>query len=368
MHEHAFFVLRTVKGMQFSALCVKNSPTQRTQEIKTRRMQRGGVYELRMMTCKVRLQMAELDGKFRGVYSISVKFQLPSFAKVNLHLRVIGKREDGFHDIFTIFQTISLHDTITFETLGGRDELGCDDPTVPLDETNLILRAAEALRRKFDVLNGARIGLEKRIPMGGGLGGGSSNAATTLIGLNRLWSLGASVEELAEAGAFLGSDVPFFLTGGTAIGMGRGIHIEAMPDVRAGYMLIVTPEAHVSTADAYARLGAERLTKEQSNRILRVCRADTSSTNFLQRALINDFETAVFSQFPEIGRAKERLLELGARQALMSGSGASVFGIFDKVETRQAALKALDTEVNWRRFAVAAVSRDLYREKLGLAS
>jgi 4-diphosphocytidyl-2-C-methyl-D-erythritol kinase len=354
--------------MPLSVLCVKNSSTQRTQEIKTLKSLRGGGNDLKMMTCKGNLHTAELDGKFRGVYSTSVKFELPSFAKVNLHLKVIGKREDGFHDIFTIFQTISLHDTVTFEILDGRVELECNDPAVPLDETNLILRAAEALRKKFDVSNGARMGLEKRIPMGGGLGGGSSNAATTLIGLNRLWSLGASVEELAEAGAFLGSDVPFFLTGGTAIGMGRGTQIEAMPDIRAGCILIVTPEAHVSTAEAYAGLGAERLTNEQSNRILRVCRADVNSSGFLQGALINDFETAVFSQFPEIGRAKERLLDLGARQALMSGSGASVFGIFDKVETRQAALKALDTEVNWRRFAVAAVSRDLYREKMGLAS
>jgi len=302
------------------------------------------------------------------VYSKPVKFALPSYAKVNLHLRVIGKREDGFHDIFTIFQTVTLHDTISFSSSEGRIELECDDPDVPKGQENLIIRAADALRSRFDASSGARIRLEKRIPMGGGLGGGSSNAAATLIGLNRLWSLGASAEELADAGAFLGSDVPFFLTGGSAIGIGRGTKIEAMPDIRAGYILIVTPEAHVSTAEAYARLGAERLTNEQSNRILRVCRTGVNSSSFLQGALINDFEAAVFSQFPEIGRAKERLLDLGARQALMSGSGASVFGIFDKVETRQAALKALDTEVNWRRFAVAAVSRDEYREKMGLAS
>jgi len=297
-----------------------------------------------------------------------VKFALPSFAKVNLHLRVIGKRGDGFHDIFTIFQTISLHDTITFEATDGPIEIECNGPGVPLDGTNLVLRAAAELRVRYNISNGVKFRLDKCIPVGGGLGGGSSNAATALIGLNRLWELNAPNSELVAIAAELGSDIPFFFTGGTSIGSGRGVQIEPISDYQADYMLIVTPTLHVSTSAAYAALAAERLTNVESNRILRVCRTDANSTSFLQGALINDFETAVFSQFPEIGRAKEKLLDLGARQALMSGSGASVFGIFDRVETRQAALKALDNEVNWRRVAVAAVSRNEYREKMGLSS
>ena len=291
-----------------------------------------------------------------------MKFSLPSFAKVNLHLRVLGKRDDGFHEIFTIFQTISLADELTFEP-GDGIELVCDDPAVPVDETNVILRAAKALNPE----RGARISLVKRIPLGGGLGGGSSNAASALMGLNRLWDIGLSTAQLASIGAGIGSDVPFFLSGGTGLGFGRGTDIEPVPDFASGPTILVTPAVQVSTGAAYASLHAENLTNSDLNRILRVCRSEAESPDFLRSALINDFEPTVFAEFPEIGRAKQRLKELGANQALMSGSGASVFGIFDKEETRQTALKALDHEVNWRKFAVAAISRSEYREKMGIA-
>lgn len=280
-------------------------------------------------------------------------FTLPSFAKINLHLRVLGKRDDGFHEIFTVFQTVSLADELSFEA-ADELELVCDDPVVPVDETNLIIRAAKTLNSGL----GARITLTKRIPMGGGLGGGSSNAAVALIGLNRLWDLGHSEGKLSVIAADLGSDVPFFLTGGTALGTGRGHEIEHLPDLSAPYVVLITPNVHVSTAAAYAGLDAQNLTNTEVNRILRVCRSEAESQDLLHSALINDFEPTVFAEFPEIGRAKQRLIELGANRALMSGSGASVFGIFDKEETRQTALKALDNEVNWRKFAVAAVSRE----------
>lgn len=298
-----------------------------------------------------------------GGYALGVGFTLPSYAKINLHLRVLGKRDDGFHEIFTVFQTISLADEISFEEAHVL-ELVCDDESVPVDETNLIVRAARAM----DPRRGARITLIKRIPMGGGLGGGSSNAAVALLGLNRLWELGHTMDDLASIGGHLGSDVPFFLSGGTALGLGRGERIEELRDIAAPYVLLVTPNVHVSTAEAYARLGAENLTNEVLNRILRVCRSEAESPDFLSGALINDFEPTVFAAFPEIRRAKQRLIELGASRALMSGSGASVFGFFDKEETRQSALKALDNEVNWRKFAVAAVSRSEYCEKLGRGS
>ncbi|MEQ1764645.1 MAG: 4-(cytidine 5'-diphospho)-2-C-methyl-D-erythritol kinase [Pyrinomonadaceae bacterium] len=290
-----------------------------------------------------------------------MKFSLPSFAKINLHLRVLGKRDDGFHEIFTVFQTISLADELSFEP-AEVFELICDDPAVPTDEVNLIVRAAMALKPN----GGARISLIKRIPMGGGLGGGSSNAATALIGLNRLWQLGLNTGQLGSVGAEIGSDVPFFLSGGTGLGIGRGTDIEAIPDFDARPMVLVNPDLHVSTASAYASLRAENLTNSDLNRILRVCRSEAESPDFLRSALLNDFEPVVFAEFPEIGRANQRLIELGASRALMSGSGSSVFGIFDKEETRQTALKALDNEVNWRKFAVAAVSRSQYREKMGI--
>jgi len=225
------------------------------------------------------------------------------------------------------------------------------------------VRAAMALKPD----GGARISLVKRIPMGGGLGGGSSNAASALIGLNRLWGLGLSNDQLASIGSEIGSDVPFFLAGGTSLGIGRGTDIEPISDFDAGFMVLIAPGVHVSTVAAYVDLNAENLTNSEVNRILRVCRSEAESPDFLRSALINDFEPTVFAEFPEIGRAKQRLIELGASRALMSGSGSSVFGIFEKEETRQTALKALDNEVNWRKFAVAAVSRSEYREKMGIA-
>ena len=290
-------------------------------------------------------------------------FSLPSFAKINLSLRVLGKRDDGFHELCTVFQTVSLYDTITF---AGSDDLAltCDNPEIPVDASNLCLRAATELRSRFNVTRGAAMHLEKRIPSPGGLGGGSSNAAVTLIGLMRLWGIDGPVADLVEIAAALGSDVPFFLTGGTALGTGRGEIVEPLDDIDAPLMLIVTPDVGVSTVAAFANLQAPSLTNIDSNRILRVCRSEAVSLDPHHSALINDFEASVFSAYPEVKRVRDTLIDLGAVNAAMSGSGASVFAIFDKQETRQAAQKALEQESRWRKFAVATISRSVYREAL----
>ena len=289
-------------------------------------------------------------------------FSLPSFAKVNLNLRVPGRREDGFHEIVSILQTISLHDTLTFEGSDKGVELTCEDKSVPTDETNLIVKAVEALRAEFRIADGASIKLEKLIPVGGGLGGGSSNAAVTLIGLSRLWSLDVTVEVLLEIASGLGSDVPFFLHGGTVLATGTGTTLEPRPDVGLGPIIVVTPNTWVSTRQAYRDLKAPNLTSDDSERILQNYRfgADIPVPG------VNDFEKTVFAAFPEIANVKVRLVEVGATTALMSGSGASVFGIFENEETRQTALKALGDRTDWRSFAVAAVSRSEYRERLGI--
>jgi 4-diphosphocytidyl-2-C-methyl-D-erythritol kinase len=290
---------------------------------------------------------------------------LPSFAKINLYLRVLGRRDDGFHELWTVFQTVSLRDSIIF---AAADDLTLkwNERAIALDDDNLIIRAANALRDKFDVTKGARISLIKTIPSPGGLGGGSSNAAVALIGLSRLWQLPIGNETLLEIAAKLGSDVPFFLYGGTAEGSGRGDLIKPLADMDIGPMLIVAPKVAVSTPDAFYRLSAPNLTKAALNRNLQVCRDEVRSTDLLHSAVRNDLEPSIFEAFPEVRRVKETLLSLGAQNALMSGSGASVFAIFDKEETRQAALKALDNEVDWRKFAVAAISRREYREALRL--
>ena len=290
------------------------------------------------------------------------RFSLPSFAKVNLNLRVLGRRGDGFHDILTILQTISLHDTLTFHRSDKGIELTCNDTNLPIDETNLIFRAAKALQAEFCIEEGADIEVIKVIPIGGGLGGGSSNAAVTLLGLSRLWSLEISFEKLHRIASRIGSDVPFFLHGGTVLAFGTGTTTEPRPDVDLGPMIVVTPSITVSTSSAYKALEAS-LTSDDSERILLNYRLETVGPADAG----NDFEKTVFVAFPEVADVKARLTELGAVKALMSGSGASVFGIFENEETRQTALKALGERTDWRSFAVAAISRDEYRESLGIA-
>jgi 4-diphosphocytidyl-2-C-methyl-D-erythritol kinase len=291
-----------------------------------------------------------------------VRFTLPSFAKINLHLEILGKRPDGYHQISTVLQTVSLCDVITFENALSGIELNMNGLPLPQGEKNLIIRAANGLSREFGNERGAKIGLQKRIPVGGGLGGGSSNAAVTLIGLSRLWKIDIPLDRLELVAASLGSDVPFFLKGGTALGSGRGEIIQPIDDISFEFAIITTPRLHISSASAYAGLNAPNLTNTASNRILKVSRA----ADLLSGKLKNDFEKTVFAKYPEVERAKMKLTELGATHSLMSGSGASVFGIFDNEETRRTALKALGEETDWRSFAVAAVSRNEYREALGL--
>jgi 4-diphosphocytidyl-2-C-methyl-D-erythritol kinase len=300
--------------------------------------------------------------------SVPQPFSLPSFAKINWTLRVLGKREDGFHELFTVFQTVSLHDTLYFEE---SDELSLtsDARGLPTDERNLIVKAEHALQRSGDIDGGARIYLEKHIPSPGGLGGGSSNGATALLGLRKLWNADVSDKELSHVAADLGSDVPFFLAGGTAIGTDRGDLIEPVGDVKAENILIVTPDVKISTRKVFESLKAPALTTPEREHILTVCRNEAESLDPLTSALKNDLEDSVFAAFPEVRRVKDTLLELGATNASMCGSGGSVFAVFENKETRQAAEKALDAldyASTWRKFAVSTISRAQYREALGI--
>ncbi|MGB7068104.1 MAG: 4-(cytidine 5'-diphospho)-2-C-methyl-D-erythritol kinase [Pyrinomonadaceae bacterium] len=294
------------------------------------------------------------------------EFTLPSFAKINLHLRVLGKRDDGYHEICTVFQTISLCDELSFAP--SKDlRLTCSHAGIPTAGDNLIVAAAELLRTRYSINKGARIHLEKRIPSPGGLGGGSSNAAISLIGLSRLWKIEVEKNELFRLAAELGSDVPFFLLGGTALGTGRGEVLEKLADIDEPSLLIVTPDISVSTRNAFNGLRRGSLTNEDSNHILQNCRFEVGALDMRNSVLINDFEESVFAIHPVIKRVKQTLLDLGAIQAAMSGSGASIFAVFDNKETRQATLKALESESSWRKFAVAAISRSEYRKALEIA-
>ncbi len=293
-------------------------------------------------------------------------FTLPSFAKINLFLRVLGKRDDSFHEICTIFQTVSLCDYLTFAA-DKKLNLTCDDENIPVDSGNLIVRAAKLLQEHFGTKNGAKIFLEKRIPAPGGLGGGSSNAATALLGLVKLWKVKIDFEDLCGLGAQLGSDVPFFFYGGTALGTGRGTQVFSLETFTENYILIVTPKVDVATAQAFASLNAPDLTNKGSKSILKICRDEVNSLYSRQSDLKNDFERVIFEIEPETARAKQKLFDCGAKRALMSGSGASVFGIFDTSEKRANALDTLhQSEMNWRVFEVETISRSAYQKSLKL--
>ena len=292
---------------------------------------------------------------------------LPAFAKINLGLRVLGRRPDGYHEIRTVFQTVTLRDDLTFESADDdRLELTCSDPTIPTDESNLVVRAASLLRERYGTGGGARVRLEKRIPAGGGLGGGSSDAAVTLLALAHVWVFNADARGLSDAGARLGADVPFFLTGGTALGTGTGTEISPLVDAQKLHLVVVTPDVRVSTAEAYKALGAPALTKVDALVNLSVSRTEADFPDSLCDVRSNDFEAVVVRLYPEIGRARDALMRAGASRASLSGSGSSVYGVFESEREAGRAADALGgAEASWQVSACATLTRAEYVAALG---
>ncbi len=262
-----------------------------------------------------------------------------SFAKINRDLRVLGKRKDGFHELDTVFQTVDLTEEIQFflegEEGSGEVDLSIEGADLPADDRNLIVRAARALREKFAVCAGARIHLSKKIPIGGGLGGGSSNAAAALRALNSLWNLNASDADLLRIAASLGSDIPFFLLGGRARGRGRGEAVTPLPDGPEEWVLLVFPPFSLSTAEVYARVKARSLTGSPS--ATKVSGSETGGGP--ER---NDLERAAESLRGELRRIRSALAGAGARNARLSGSGSTVFGTFGTKEEASRAEESLE--------------------------
>lgn len=248
-------------------------------------------------------------------------------AKVNLDLRVLGTRADGYHELRTVFQTIELHDTLTCVARPGPFVLKCRTPGVPLDSSNLVWRAAAALWRAIgrpgDPAD-ATIVIDKAIPMQAGLGGGSADAAATLFALARMWG-GAPVSLLREVGAGIGADVAFFLSGGTALGLGLGEEIYPLVDLPPHWVVVVQPPFGVSTAEAYGWYDEDRAAGLRETRELQMLPVPWPTR---AAQMINDLEPPVVRRHPEITGIKTALREAGAVAAAMSGSGSAVFGLF----------------------------------------
>lgn len=267
----------------------------------------------------------------------------PAFAKVNLDLRVLGVRADGYHDLRTIFQSLSLADLVTVRRRRGPFELRCDDPHLPTDRRNLVWKAASLLWRTGGLGRGEPrdlgITLQKRIPAEAGLGGGSADAAVTLVALNRLWKLGLDGATLARIGARLGADVPFFLVGGTALGLGRGDDIYPLTDLPKAYVVLIRPGFGVSTVEAYRwydealRPQTTRLTQISEFPLRRAAgRPLPAGWPAWAASLKNDLEGPVIRHHPTIARIRQDLIDAGAVTAAMSGSGSAVFGLFERAE------------------------------------
>ena len=288
--------------------------------------------------------------------------RIPAFAKINLRLDILGKRADGFHELRTIFQTISLHDELRLHSsrqpgislsIRGNQPLSAEPPG-----RNLVYRAVDALRRELKIRSGVEIELKKTIPAGRGLGGGSSDAAAALLGYLRFTKRKLASARLLEIAASLGADVPFFLRGGRALGVNKGDEIYPLPDIPKHHVLVVSPNGiHVPTPDAYRWLKAKPLELTKSavtSKLFEFCALCWSARG---SGLSNDFEGPVFRRHPRLDRIKRGLLQRGAAEASLAGSGSAVFGVFPSpAMARRAAVEFQGDQT----FVCETLSRDRY--------
>jgi 4-diphosphocytidyl-2-C-methyl-D-erythritol kinase len=274
-----------------------------------------------------------------------------SFAKINLGIEVLGKRDDGYHEIRTLFQSVDFGDDIDFGRLAEQGiRLSGSDPSIPWDERNLVYRAARLLQQDFASSGGVEIRVTKNVPAGKGLGGGSSNAAMALLALNRLWGLELDKSRLQSYGRRLGADVPYFLEGGLCLGEGRGDVITPLPDLPVMYCVLALPSFPISTAEIYGRA---RLTSPAE---------DSKMNRFLARRefglLENNLEETVFSLYPRLKAIKSSFLNQEAVLSLVSGTGSAVFGLFeDKKKAARAFAEVRRTE---KALFVETLSRERY--------
>jgi 4-diphosphocytidyl-2-C-methyl-D-erythritol kinase len=299
------------------------------------------------------------------------RLSVPSFAKINWILKILGKRSDGYQQVRTIYQTIDLSEEVVFETTSTRGiQLEVEGRTVAPDEGNILYQTADLLRKTAGSQAGIRIKLEKKIPVGAGLGGGSSNAALALLALNQLWDCGMGEEELIDLAAQLGSDVPFFLVGGTAVGWGRGTEVVPLPDLpHEKSLLLLYPHLEISTGEAYSLgkwgtyAGTQILTRERVENtmqdLLRAVGPKGDGWSFLE----NDFEDVLFAHYPVLVEAREALKKAGCEQVMLCGSGSTLLGFGSDKQVKEAAV-VITREGVGETFFCRTLSREQYRQVL----
>ena len=281
--------------------------------------------------------------------------KLLSRAKVNLFLNVLSKRKDGYHEIETLFERISLADEITLLPAKSGIKILSDSQAIPQGPKNLAYRAARLLRERYHLKQGIIIRINKKIPVASGLGGGSSNAAATLVGLNKFWDLKLSKKELYELGALLGSDVPFFISGARfALGRGRGEILKAVraPRVKIWHCL-VKPPFGISTKKAYQSLDQSSLTPKKANVKMLLHSIQKGHSSALTKLLTNSLEHALNKRVTKISEIKKELMRQGALGSLLSGSGSCVFGIFRSRKKAEKAARFLKANKGWQVFTAS---------------
>ncbi|MFR2364875.1 MAG: 4-(cytidine 5'-diphospho)-2-C-methyl-D-erythritol kinase [Eubacterium sp.] len=272
------------------------------------------------------------------------KLQLKAYGKINLGLDVIRKRSDGYHDLDMIMQTVDVYDDVIIEKKAGEEiVVKADAAVLSNGKDNLAYMAAKMLFDEFGIKSGVEITIHKRIPIAGGMAGGSSDCATTLIGINEMFNLGLSKQQLMERGVKLGADVPYCVLGGTAIARGIGEVLTPLPTPPQCHVIIAKPTISVSTAYVYGHIRPDEITKRPDIEQMTLAIKE-QDLNKLSNLLYNVMEEVTVSEYPVIEKLKSIMLENGALNSIMSGSGPTVFGLFDDREKAQAAMKALDSK------------------------
>lgn len=272
------------------------------------------------------------------------KLQLKAYGKINLGLDVIRKRPDGYHDLDMIMQMVDVYDDVIIEKKAGEEiVVKADAAVLSNGKDNLAYMAAKMLFDEFGIKSGVEITIHKRIPIAGGMAGGSSDCATTLIGINEMFNLGLSKQQLMERGVKLGADVPYCVIGGTAIARGIGEVLTPLPTPPQCHVIIAKPPISVSTAYVYGHIRPDEITKRPDIEQMTLAIKE-QDLNKLSNLLYNVMEEVTVSEYPVIEKLKSIMLENGALSSIMSGSGPTVFGLFDDREKAQAAMKALESK------------------------
>lgn len=271
------------------------------------------------------------------------EYQIKAFAKINLGLDVVGRLENGYHQVRMIMQTVGIYDELTLERTASGIIVTTDCGELPTDENNLVYKAAKLMKEHYGISQGLRIHLKKKIPIAAGMAGGSTDAAAAMKGINRLFDLGCTLEELVELGVAIGADVPYCVMGGTALAEGIGEKLTALVPAPDCYVLVAKPDINVSTKYVYEHLDAAGIKKHPDIDGMAAAIEAGSLQGILDR-MENVLESVTVKAYPVIHTLKNRMKELGAVNSLMSGSGPTVFGIFIEKETAQRAYDQIRSE------------------------